>query len=185
LEFMLPTQISQPLPVSGTHARLVELRPWLMKLAQARVRNRQMAQDAVADTLLAGLEAPIEIRDSDRLKPWLAGVLRNKVVDQLRQYGPRAMVVADDEAIQLADEQPQFGGDPMGAAVRKEFLRDLERALDELSVQQSRCFWLREIQDASTEAICAALGVTPQHAWVIAHRGRQRLKVLMAGWQPA
>lgn len=143
-----------------------------------------MAQDAVADTLLAGLQAPVAVRESERLKPWLAGVLKNKLVDQLRLYGPRAMVVADEDAVQLADESRDAGGGPEDTARFHEFLMHLGLAMDELTDQQSQCFWLRDINDADTDEICSTLGVTAGNAWVITHRARRKLQILMAQWRP-
>lgn len=165
--------------------RLLALRPWLIKIAEARVRNRQMAQDAVSETLLAGLEAPHDILDSDRLKPWLAGVLKNKVVDQLRLFGPRGVVVADDELSGAADEACDTGSDPALAVQQHEFFAALEQALGTLSAAHARCFWMREVYEESTEAICAELGITAQNVWVITHRTRRRLQTMLQAWRLA
>jgi RNA polymerase sigma-70 factor (ECF subfamily) len=175
---------TQNLPLAS-HERLLALRPWLTKVAESRVRNRQMAQDAVSETLLAGLEAPREILDSERLKPWLAGVLKNKLVDQLRLFGPRGVVVADDELSGSVDEACDAGSDPALAMQQHEFLAALEKALGTLSAVHARCFWMREVYEESTEAICAELGITAQNVWVITHRTRRRLQTMLQAWRLA
>ena len=154
-----------------------------MRLAQARVRNQDMARDAVSETLLAGLEAPGDVIVSDRLRPWLAGVLKNKVVDQLRLYGPRGVVVADGDTLHVAEDCPDVDGDPAAALLRRQFLQALETAIGLLAAQQARCFVMREVAQESTAAICGQLGITPANAWVMSHRARQRLQVLMADWR--
>lgn len=175
---------SPNLPHAG-HERLLALRPWLTRIAEARVRNRQMAQDAVSETLLAGLEAPQHILDSERLKPWLAGVLKNKVVDQLRLFGPRGVVVADDELSGSVDEACDSGSDPAQVVQQHEFFAALEQALGTLSAPHARCFWMREVHEESTDAICAELGITAQNVWVITHRTRRRLQTMLQAWRLA
>lgn len=165
------------------HQRLAGLRPWLLKMAEARVRNPQLAQDAVSETLMAGLQAPAEVLETDRLRAWLAGVLKNKLVDQLREYGPRALVVADDDIVLKTLDREAPGACPAEMASRRRFMRDLEAALGQLTAQQARCFLLREVQEASTSVISDELGITPENVWVSTHRARLRLRQLLAAWQ--
>jgi RNA polymerase sigma-70 factor (ECF subfamily) len=163
---------------------LIDLMPWLERQAHVGLRNPDLAQDAVADTLLAGLSAPPPWRDAGRIKAWLGGVLRNKMVDQLRSFGPMATVVADQDAVDgLADSR--IGGcEPAAELERRQFLQALSTALAELPPRQAEIFVMREVGGVTTEAICAQMSITPGHCWVMSHRGRHRLQGLLQAWRP-
>ena len=62
------------------------LRPQLMRFARSQLRNAAWAEDAVSDTLLAALEKPQSFAGQSQLKTWLVGILKHKVIDQLRRH---------------------------------------------------------------------------------------------------
>src|SRR5881275_1987836 len=68
-------------------ARQVEvLRPQLLRFARAQLRNDAWAEDAVSDTVLAALEKPQSFAGGSQLKTWLVGILKHKLIDQLRRH---------------------------------------------------------------------------------------------------
>ena len=68
-------------------ARQVEaLRPQLMRFARVQLRNDAWAEDAVSEALLAALEKPQSFAGQSQLKTWLVGILKHKVIDQLRRH---------------------------------------------------------------------------------------------------
>ena len=60
-------------------------RAMLMRFARAQLRNEAWAEDAVSETLLAAIEKPQTFAGGSQLKTWLIGILKHKLVDQLRQ----------------------------------------------------------------------------------------------------
>jgi RNA polymerase sigma-70 factor (ECF subfamily) len=62
------------------------LRPQLLRFARTQLRNEAWAEDAVSDTLLAALGRPQAFAGRSQLKTWLVGILKHKVVDQLRRH---------------------------------------------------------------------------------------------------
>ena len=78
-------------------ARQVEaLRPQLLRFARSQLRNDAWAEDAVSDTLLAALEKPQSFAGRSQLKTWLVGVLKHKVIDQLRRHSREATVLTTE-----------------------------------------------------------------------------------------
>jgi RNA polymerase sigma factor (sigma-70 family) len=106
----------------------------------------------------------------DRLRAWLHGVLRHKVVDQLRhQLGEPA---PETPAAEPAAE----GNDPARHAAGRQGLRALEQALAGLPPKQARAFWMREALGWTTDEVCTALDVSAGHAFVLLHRARRELQ---------
>lgn len=154
--------------------RLIEQRTWLARAAKARLRNMAWAEDAVADTMLAALERRPAFDDPQRLRAWLFGVLRHKVVDQLRRHH---IVDADSASADQADADPiDAYDDPREAAERAQFRAALTRALERLPSAQARAFVMREGLGHDTCEISSVLGVTANHVWVMLFRARLALR---------
>ena len=77
-------------------AQVEALRPQLMRFARSQLRNDAWAEDAVSDTLLAALEKPDAFAGGSQLKTWLVGVLKHKVVDQLRRHTREATLLTPE-----------------------------------------------------------------------------------------
>jgi RNA polymerase sigma-70 factor (TIGR02943 family) len=168
-------------------ARQVEtLRPQLLRFARTQLRNEAWAEDAVSDTLLAALEKPHAFAGQSQLKTWLVGILKHKVIDQLRRNAREASLLVDDDGEDIDDllfvenghwrEMPQAWGDPEQQCRQVQFIQVLEACLQHLPPAQGRVFMMREWLELSTEEICKELSITPTNLWVLLHRGRLRLR---------
>ena len=118
-------------------ARQVEtLRPQLLRYARSQLRNDAWAEDAVSDTLLAALEKPQSFAGQSQLKTWLVGILKHKVIDQLRRHGREGTTFTEDdetdidELLFVADghwhEAPHDWGDPEQTLGQRQFFEVLE-----------------------------------------------------------
>jgi RNA polymerase sigma-70 factor (TIGR02943 family) len=58
---------------------------YLYAYAMSRLRNADAAADCVQDTFLAGIKALERFDGSRDIKFWLRGIMRNKIVDQIRK----------------------------------------------------------------------------------------------------
>lgn len=168
-------------------ARQVEqLRPQLMRFARSQLRNQAWAEDAVSDTLLAALEKPLAFGGQSQLKTWLVGILKHKVVDQLRRHSREAtlLVAEDGEDIDalLFDEDggwremPAEWGDPAASFRQRQFFDVLQACLDHLPPTQGRVFMMREWLELDSAEICKELSITATNLWVLLHRARLRLR---------
>ena len=168
-------------------ARQVEtLRPQLMRFARAQLRNDAWAEDAVSETVLAALEKPQSFGGQSQLKTWLVGILKHKLVDQLRRHSREASLTTDDDEADLDEllfaadghwrEAPQEWGNPESSLRERQFLEVLEACVDKLPATQGRVFMMREWLELESDEICKQLAITSTNLWVLLHRARLRLR---------
>lgn len=170
------------------------LRPVLLKYARLQLRNEAWAEDAVSETLLAALEKPQAFGGKSQFKTWLIGILKHKLVDQIRRHSREVSgsTEADDgedldELLFTAAghwrESPHDWGNPEDALRQVDFMKVLEACVEKLPGQQGRLFMMREWLELDSDEICTALAITPSNLWVMLHRARLRLRECMqAGW---
>jgi RNA polymerase sigma-70 factor (ECF subfamily) len=163
--------------------QLTQMRPALLRTAHRRLKNAGWAEDAVSETLLAALEREPDFSEQTRVRAWLFGILRHKVVDQLRHHlGPErsfaAIESAETESHERCDPCPR--SDPMHRLVGQQFLNALKVQLERLPSLHADAFVLRECQDRDTAEICLALAITANHLGVVLHRARHRLRENLA-----
>ncbi|MDT8998739.1 sigma-70 family RNA polymerase sigma factor [Paucibacter sp. APW11] len=173
-------------------ASLDALRPQLLKYAQLQLRNSAWAEDAVSETLLAAIEKPQSFAGQSQLKTWLIGILKHKLIDQIRRNCREMSTTREDEQDfeeELFDETGhwreglQDWGDPEAALRQLDFMRVLEACVEHLPGQQGRLFMMREWLELDTEEICKELQISPTNLWVMLHRARLRLReCLQLNW---
>jgi len=160
-------------------AQLTQMRWALLRTARSRLRNPDWAEDAVSETLLAALQKRPDFVAPARLRAWLFGILRHKVVDQLRQH------LGDDVAVPLADgaeddvaeiSDPCLRADPMHRVADRQFIAALNGELASLPPMHADAFVLRECLGNGTAEICDELDITAGNLWVVLHRTRHRLR---------
>jgi RNA polymerase sigma-70 factor, ECF subfamily len=169
-------------------------RVYLLRFALAKLRDRELAEDAVQETLLAALSSAESYAGQASLRTWLTGILKFKIIDcQRRLSSDRARYAqASDEDIEkLADTEwfepffdhtghwrTRFGewALPDAALEQKELFETFERCMEKLPPAAARIFFRREILGEETEEICKAEGISPANCWVILHRARVSLR---------
>jgi RNA polymerase sigma-70 factor (TIGR02943 family) len=165
------------------------LRPQLMRFARAQLRNDAWAEDAVSETVLAALAKPQAFAGQSQLKTWLVGILKHKLIDQIRRHSREVSATTDDDgedidALLFNDgggwrEAPAEWGDPEATLGRREFFEVLEVCVEQLPGVQGRIFMMREWLELDTAEICKELGITATNAWVLLHRARLRLQTCL------
>lgn len=162
------------------------LRPSLLRIARLHLRNDAWAEDTVSETLLAALESRTVFEGRSKLKTWLVGILKHKIIDCLRARS-RETQLADEgdegeieEAVFKDDghyrETPHEWSSPETMLNRIQFFEILEVCVEQLPVAQARIFMLREWMEFSTEEICNQMTITATNAGVLLHRARLRLR---------
>lgn len=174
------------------HNQLQAHRPMLLKFALRQLRNTAWAEDAVSETLLAALAKPTAFEGRSQLRTWLVGILKFKVLDQMRLNAREACHVGTDPD-ELADpiddlpldsrghfsQLPSDWGNPERDLSQRQFFEVLELCADKLPAAQGRAFMMREWLELSVEEICKELGVTSTNLYVLLHRARLRLRECM------
>jgi len=169
-----------------------ELRPQLMRFARAQLRNDAWAEDAVSDTVLAALEKPQSFAGGSQLKTWLVGILKHKLIDQLRRH-TREVASTPDEDSGLEDlvfapdghfrDREVTWANPESSLQERQFFVVLQACVENLPSTQARVFMMREWLELDAEEICKELCVSSTNLWVLLHRARLRLReCLQAKW---
>jgi RNA polymerase sigma-70 factor (TIGR02943 family) len=170
-----------------------QLQPQLLRFARGQLRNDAWAEDAVSETVMAALEKPQSFAGQSQLKTWLVGILKHKVIDQLRRHRREATLLTSDDGADLDDllfaadghwrEMPADWGNPDAALRERQFFEVMEACLAVLPPTQARVFMMREWLELSSDEVCKELAITTTNLWVLLHRARLRLRAcLQAGW---
>lgn len=169
-------------------------RAYLLRFAILQLRNREAAEDAVQETLLAALAGETGFSGRSNLRTWLTGILKHKIVDAIRRASREQPLQGGDEDgtgefDRLFDrrghwrEPPVAWEDPDGALRQKQFFAALEACLAGLPAKTAQAFMMREHLGLDTGEICKELGITATHCWVLLHRARMALRqCLDANW---
>lgn len=151
------------------HAQeLVCLRPKLLRFAMLRLQNREQAEDAVQETLLAALEGADRFTGASSLGTWVTGILKHKIGDCMRASGREVPIDMDHEGLP--------GSDPEEGLARSRFVEILERSLKRLPEAAARVFMMRAVMECDTDEICEQLAISRANCWVMMHRARSRLR---------
>ncbi|HMO66522.1 MAG TPA: sigma-70 family RNA polymerase sigma factor [Verrucomicrobiota bacterium] len=164
---------------------------YLSHFALSRVRDATVAEDLVQDALLAALRSAGRYEGRSTERTWLAGILRNKLLDHFRKAGreqPFTDLEFYGEEEQRTFDNPRYPGHWTEESAPQDFGRAGE-SLDQeafwaafhdctrkLPERIARVFLLREMDELPTGEICASLGITPNNLWVMLHRARLALR---------
>jgi len=163
-------------------------RGYLLRVAVLQLRDNDVAEDVVQDTLLAALQGASGFSGRSSLKTWLTGILKHKIIDAIRRKGREPAFASFDEEYQLDDldalfdesghwdNPPADWGDPESALSRQQFLEVMQMCLDKLPPNTARVFVMREVMDLGSEEICKELSITSTNLWVILYRARMALR---------
>jgi RNA polymerase sigma-70 factor, ECF subfamily len=173
-------------------SRLAELHPLLMRFAFMQLRNQGLAEDVVSETLLAILEKPDGFEGRSSLRTYATGILKFKIIDELRRRGREVQVEPLDEqsiddaldALFAADghwqDPPAAWQQPDRSLEQQQFLATLQDCLDHLPPRLARLFMMRECLEQEMAEICEALGITANHCGVMLYRARMQLRECLA-----
>ncbi|MEY2686474.1 MAG: hypothetical protein RL375_672 [Pseudomonadota bacterium] len=172
--------------------QLEQHRDALLRYALKQLRNPAWAEDAVSDTLLVAIEKPQAFAGGSQLRTWLAGILKHKVIDQIRKHGREmSLTPEDDEDVDdllfAADghwrEAPQDWGDPQAQLGQRQFMTVLDACVERLPGLQGQVFMMREWLELDTDEICKQLAISSTNLFVLLHRARLRLRdCLQLNW---
>jgi RNA polymerase sigma factor (sigma-70 family) len=154
--------------------RLVELIPRLRRYARALAGDRASADDLVQDTLERAWSKLHLYRRGTDLRAWLFTVMHNVHVNKMRAARPND--VLEEDMPELALRPPQ--ADAL-------LVRDLERAVARLPVDQRAVLLLVTLEDMSYEEVARTLGIPIGTVMSRLSRAREKLRAMMLGHSPS
>jgi RNA polymerase sigma-70 factor (ECF subfamily) len=122
------------------------------------------------------------------LKTWILRVTANAARTAAARLG-RTIAIGDVEEQPTVDPerftaigrwrdppQPWTTGEPEAALLRKELAALVQRELEELPPAQRAVVMLRDVEELTSDEICAMLELSEANQRVLLHRGRARLR---------
>ena len=154
---------------------------YLFNYTITRVSDRDMAQDIVQDTFLAGLKSMKNFKGEASERTWLISILKRKIIDHYRKINSNKgkaevrITYNDDESEgdwleeRVADPFDKTAEDLMQNSELGDAIFD---CLSKLPEKQAEVFRMKTIEGYETEDICKELNINPSNLWVIIHRAR-------------
>lgn len=151
----------------------------LYDTAAAMLRDRDEAADVVQEVFLVAARKLDQLRDPDRLKPWLFAVLRNEVFRRTKRRR-RTVSVDFGGPADVQGGWPEMAApvDPRaeaGQAEHEELAELVRAAASGLDERDQLVMELSLRQELSGDDLAAAVGVSTAQAHVLVHRMRGRL----------
>lgn len=135
----------------------------------SQLQDRDAAADVLHDTLIVAAERVSQLRDPERLRPWLYAIARNEC--HRRRRGHRRLV-----ALEEAGDLPEPGED-VDSGLRLDELRQLVRdAVAGLNPGEQEVLQLAGQHGLSGVELAAALNVSVNHANALLSRARQQFE---------
>jgi RNA polymerase sigma-70 factor (ECF subfamily) len=161
-----------------------ERRIWA--LAKQMLQHDQDAEDVVQDTFLTALEHLHALRHGERFGAWLKQIavrLAYRVLAKRKRMPTEsldALLSEDPDEEETMLPRPQLVADwrdsPEALLQRKETMRLIEEALQQLPEKYRVVFWLRDVEQLSTRETAEALGISEANVKVRLLRARLMLR---------
>lgn len=165
---------------------------YLFNYTITRVSDREIAQDLVQETFLAGLKSMKNFKGEASERTWLISILKRKIIDHYRKInsnkGKAEVRINYKDSESEGDWLEERVADPYDKnaedSLQNNELGDaINNCLDKLPQKQANVFKMKTILNYETEAICNDLGITASNLWVIIHRARTAMAdCLKANW---
>ncbi|MDP5081705.1 MAG: sigma-70 family RNA polymerase sigma factor [Winogradskyella sp.] len=162
---------------------------YLFNYTITRVNDREIAQDLISETFLAGLKSMANFKGEASERTWLIAILKRKIIDYYRKTNSNK---GKAEVRMSYSSNEDSDGDWLEERVADPFEKNAEdqlenselgeaiySCLDKLPEKQAEVFKMKTILNYDTETICNELNITASNLWVIIHRARTALAECM------
>jgi RNA polymerase sigma-70 factor (ECF subfamily) len=159
--------------------------PLMLRVAQTHVAQRAVAEDVVQDTWLCVLRSIAGFEGRSTFKTWLMRILVNTARSRASRDSRTVCwsTTSSDDALwddALADHQFGLANDPEGRTIASQTRELIMDALGTLPERQRMVVVLRDLEGRSSEEVCLALRISAGNQRLLLHRGRTRLRELIA-----
>ncbi|SIS22462.1 RNA polymerase sigma factor [Williamsia sterculiae] len=152
--------------------------PSLLGYTRRMVADRQAAEDAAQETLIAAWKGLPRFGFRSSFRTWVFGIAHRKIVDQRRRH---VEYTGHDDAFDMLEaEAPGPGEVAEGASM----LMALRYELAQLPPVTRAVWWLREMEDLSHPEIAHILDISPGSVRGRLQRARRELAERMEPWRP-
>lgn len=167
--------------------QLGALRNDMLRFARLQLRDDHLAEDAVHEAIAAALKSG-DYRGEAGLKTWVFAILRNKIIDVIRERSRHPTQSLDEDNGELLEQlfkpnghwrrghRPDHWSSPEASLDDEQFWRIFEACLAHLPENPARVFMMREHLGLDVAEICSELQISQNNCWVLIHRARMRLR---------
>lgn len=169
--------------------QLAEHRAAMLRFARRKIRDEDLAEDAVQEALLAALSNSHSFQGQSTLRTWLIGILNHKIQDTFRREGRYVAINTardgDDENCEseldrIAFRRDPTCDDPLRQVAQNRLGDALHAEIEALPETLKDVFVMQVLEGAETGEVCRALAITEANCWVRLHRARKRLSERMS-----
>ena len=133
-------------------------------------RDEGLADEVTQETFVRAHTRLATLRDDQRLRPWLLGIARRVLLEEVRRRRPRG------ELDEVMAQAPSPESDLLAA----EQVRMFRAALGRLGAERRGVLLLQLDHELSYDEIAAVMGMSPAQVRNELHRGRQELRAHLA-----
>ena len=165
---------------------IAEIRKQMLNFAKLQLQDSNVAEDMVQESLLSAVKNITNFKRQAALKTWVFAILKNKIVDHLRQKDRLVLesdLLSDDEnGNSFFDQNGHWKEDcqPKGwqenAVYSDEFWLIFETCLTYLPAKQAKVFMMREYLELPADEICGSEEITSSNLHVLLYRARLQLQ---------
>lgn len=135
--------------------------------ARKRLRDPDLAADAVQESLLKALRAESQIKAGEKTKAWFYRILRRTIIDFHRRRDTRQRALEDlQRELQV----------PPGEEEERLVCRCIDKLLSTLTPQYADLIRRLDLEEEDPRSVADRLGVTMNNLNVRAHRARRQLR---------
>ena len=154
----------------------------LMRVAYRITDDTHRAEDLVQDVLVKLYPRRKELRQIDKLRPWLARVMYRQYVDDIRRYARSPVkLLGDDETTEGDPYSAYSGREPAPDAVleQDEELARVQQVWSELNDDQRTVLGLHDVEGYTLQELVDILDTPLGTLKSRLHRARVRLRELL------
>ena len=166
---------------------LYAIRQQMLKFAELQLHNHELAEDLVQEAFLSAFKNIDHFKREAAFKTWMFAILKNKIIDYLRQKGRLVLeseIDNEDSPNHFFDETghwdlactPSNLKEHEDKIYSEEFWMIFETCLTCLPAQQARIFMMREFLELSSEEICQETQLSTSNLHTTLYRARLQLQ---------
>jgi RNA polymerase sigma-70 factor, ECF subfamily len=164
----------------------------MLRFARLHLSCSSDAEDVVQEAFAAILSAnPSHIQQADP-RAYVFGILRNKVMDKLRQrYRNPSISLAQEEhdLDELLFDQhghwrenaaPSLWSNPEEHMQNSQFFQVVDACVNNLPTKPARVFGMKEFLDCEADEICSTLNISKSDYWQCLSRARKQIQLCLS-----
>ncbi|WP_291010141.1 sigma-70 family RNA polymerase sigma factor [Hydrogenophaga sp.] len=174
---MTSAALLSPSPTCGLcWHEVLEHRDYLVRFARRKLHDPALAEDVVHDVFEVVLGGRARFGGRSALRSWLVGILKNKLVDLIRDRVRYSALDSDEDESGESNNQQVCGAPrPDDLAEQRERLALVMARIQQLPDGLREVMEWRVLNDEPTDVVCERLGISQDSLFVRLHRARKRL----------